>query len=62
MKEVSKDAFFAAMKADKRDIMPVIAGSRSPESGYTSEWRTNDNQRALFGKSIETPPTYWLNS
>jgi hypothetical protein len=43
--EVTKEAFFAALAADRRDIMPSVI--RSGES----EWRTNDSRRDLFGKS-----------
>lgn len=59
MVAVSQEAFFAALKADPRDIMPTIVSGYEPGTGYTSEWRTqNSVQRTLFGKSNNQG--YWL--
>jgi hypothetical protein len=49
VRNVSKDEFYAALYADKRDIMPSIVGAWSEVTGYTQEWRTNDSRRELFG-------------
>jgi hypothetical protein len=51
MRDVTQSEFYAALSADKRDIMPVIVGRWSDETGYVEEWRTNDYRRDLFGKS-----------
>lgn len=58
MTPVTKEEFFAALYADNRDIMPSIVGQWVDGVGYTSEWRTNNCQRALFGKSDDK--NYWL--
>lgn len=50
VKEVSKDEFYAALSADKRDIMPSIVGAWDNDTGYTSEWRTRNTQQ-LWGRS-----------
>jgi hypothetical protein len=54
MKEVNQKEFFKALNNDSRDIMPTIIGKYP----YTSEWRTNNINRVLFGKSAENK--YWL--
>lgn len=55
MRQVSQEEFYAALKADPRDIMPTIPGGYGP-AGYTSEWR--DKNRRLFG--ISNNDGYWL--
>lgn len=47
---VTESEFFAALSADKRDIMPSIASGWSEETGYASEWRIVAN-RVLWGRS-----------
>lgn len=54
-REVPKDEFFAALRADSRDIMPVIVTDEYP---YTSEWRSRDTRRELFGVSRDNQ--WWL--
>lgn len=49
MKEVTKEHFYAALYADRRDIMPSIVGGWDKQSGYTQEWRAAGRQ--LWGKS-----------
>jgi hypothetical protein len=61
MVPVSKDEFFAALYADKRDIMPSLGASRD-----YSEWLTNDYRRIAFGRTIINKVTggtsaYYLN-
>lgn len=57
MKQVSQDEFFAALYADKRDIMPSIVGDiYDPQSGYTKIWK--DRSGNVFGKSDNLE--YWL--
>lgn len=58
MIEVTRDEFYKALYADKRDIMPSLANSaRWTEGiGYTAEWR--DKSGRLFGKSDDNH--YWL--
>jgi hypothetical protein len=51
LKQVTLIEFFTALKADKRDIMPVITGKRE-DGEYFSEWRTNDINNVLFGVSV----------
>ena len=43
LKTVTKEEFFAALYADRRDIMPT---NEAPDRTY---WRTNDHVRTLFG-------------
>ena len=51
MRQVTKEEFFSALYADKRDIMPTIISDWDHErGGYTSEWK--DRSRNLFGKSF----------
>ena len=48
MKVVTKDEFFAALSADKRDIMPSLSGSTwSEEIGYKAKWK--DWRGNIFG-------------
>lgn len=50
LREVTKDEFYAALKADPRDIMPSIVGAYEHNGrGYTQEWRTQNSLRTLFG-------------
>lgn len=58
MQEVSKAAFYAALFADPRDIMPSLANSPRWQEGvgYIAEWR--DRSGRLFGKSDNRG--YWL--
>lgn len=44
MREVTKEEFFAALYADKRDVMPTV------EHPERTEWR--DRNRNLFGRSF----------
>lgn len=56
LNEVTKEAFFAALSADPRDIMPTIVNATHP---YRSEWRDQKgSSRALFGESYDGH--YWL--
>lgn len=50
MKQVTKDEFYAALYADKRDIMPRIVNNWNEEIGYIQEWRTQHGG-VLFGKT-----------
>ena len=68
MTQVTKTAFFAALRAaEKRghDIMPVIVSEYDQVTGYTSEWR-NVRSRTLFGKSDGgthlQKSRYWLTA
>lgn len=61
MRPVTSDEFFAALYADKRDIMPRIVSQYDPVSGFTSEWSTNNSAQVLFGKSDDADGgRYWL--
>lgn len=61
MLQVTKEAFYAALSADKRDIMPTIVSGYDRATGYTSEWRTNAVRGELFGKSDNGDGgRYWL--
>lgn len=44
--EVTPDVFWAALKSDKRDIMPFIV-----DGNTGSYWATNNHNRAPFGWS-----------
>jgi hypothetical protein len=57
LEQVTRAAFFAALYADQRDIMPTIVGAWAGD-GFPTEWRTQDRRRELFGKS--EGPRYWL--
>lgn len=65
-REVTKEEFYAALSADKRDIMPSIVGSYERKGrGYVQEWRTNNSSRVLFGITHGgdfpfTPAKYFL--
>lgn len=59
---VTKERFYAALYADKRDIMPSIVSGWSDETGYTQEWRTQDTRSDLFGVTTGgAAPTYRLS-
>lgn len=59
MKQVTKEDFFKALYADKRDIMPVIVGDwEQDKGGYKQEWRTSHNRRELFG--VSQGGSFWL--
>lgn len=66
MIEATQEQFFDALRkeeANGKDIMPSIVGKDESEklvccSPYISEWRTNDNRRELFGKTISHK--FWL--
>ena len=45
---VTKDQFFTALIADKRDIMPLIDSGWDSATGYVQVWRSQ-GVRALFG-------------
>jgi hypothetical protein len=66
LREVTKDEFYAALKADPRDIMPSIVGSYERNGrGYTQEWQTQNSLRTLFGVTHSghfpfTPEKYFL--
>lgn len=59
MRPVSRDEFFALLKADSRDIMPSIVGGNGRD-GYLSEWRDQKNARGLFGASQGSPTKYFV--
>ena len=42
MRQVTQQEFFAALKADPRDIMPTA------KSGFRSEWRENNKPWSLL--------------
>jgi hypothetical protein len=50
MRQVSKDEFFTALRAEKRDVHPSIVNGTYP---YTSNWQfQREMSRGLFGKSV----------
>ena len=48
---MTKEEFFAALAADKRDIMPRIVNEWVDGEGYRSEWRDQGLARGHFGTS-----------
>jgi hypothetical protein len=62
LEQVTEAEFFAALKADKRDVMPSAMGQNN-EGRLASEWRTNDGRRVLFGATDtdgNSDNRYWL--
>lgn len=55
MKEVTQEQFYAALNADKRDIMPRIVGGWDEQIGYVQEWVTPRGDQ-LFGRTEGRPP------
>lgn len=61
MRQVTEGEFFAALKSDPRDVMPSAMGES--DGRFVSEWRTNDNRRALFGRTDtdgNSDNRYWI--
>lgn len=65
MQRVTRDEFFAKLKADARDVMPSLAnaGKWDDTIGYVQEWR-DQRTRALFGATdggtSRLGSRYWL--
>lgn len=49
MKQVTKDEFFAAIRARELDVHPTIVTSKYP---YTSDWTFHRQGGRLYGRSV----------